>query len=255
MTRNFDIDYLVREVLAELNDYARGREGEAPAEPLETPSLPTAPPARQEPRPPGIQTSGNSNAELILCSRLVTMNEVAGRLAGVRRLVVQPGTIITPAVKDEIRNRNIQVKVAAATTEAKAGPLRLVIIAARSKIDPQPLAAALGCEQIEVELHSSKCVIEATDQLAGEVKKNGTLGLLITPHEAESLCLANRLSGVRAIAGRDAGQVATDATAVGANVLVISPKTIGPYAIRQMLGEFCRSGVRPCPEALKERLT
>ena len=86
------------------------------------------------------------------------------------------------------------------------------------------------------------------------MRKPGTLGLLLTPHEAESLCLANRLPGVRAIAGREAGQVAADATAVGANVLVINPKKIGQFAIRQMLDVFCRGGVRPCPEVLKERL-
>jgi hypothetical protein len=38
----------------ELNDLARFREGEAPAEPSEKPRLSTAPAARQEPRPPEI---------------------------------------------------------------------------------------------------------------------------------------------------------------------------------------------------------
>ena len=103
-------------------------------------------------------------------------------------------------------------------------------------------------------MHSSKCLFDATDRLAGEVKKPNTLGLLLTPYEAEALCLANRLPGVRAIAGRDAGQVAADAAAVGANVLVVNPKKIGPFEIRQMLGEFCRGGVRPCPDVLKQRL-
>ena len=230
-----EIDRIVREVLAELT----------------TASTPAPVPPKSPEPPPTIQSN---NHELVLASRLVTMNEVAGRLAGVRRLVVRPGAVITPAVKEEIGKRNIQVIFSAASKDVPNGPLKLVIIAARTKIDPQPLSAALRNDGIDVELHSSKCLIEATDRLAGEVKKPGTLGLLLTPHEAESLCLANRLPGVRAIAGREAGQVADDATAVGANVLVVNPKKIGPFAIRQMLGEFCRGGVRPCPGVLKGRL-
>lgn len=251
MTPTFDIDRIVREVLAELT----------PTPSL--PSLPASSPEKSEmPLPVPVQapvavapTIQSDNRELILASRLVTMNEVAGRLAGVRRILVRPGTVITPAVKEEIGKRNIQVNFSAAATDVSGGSLKLVIIAARTKIDPQPLVAALQSAGIDVELHSSKCLFAAADQLAGEVKKRDTLGLMLTPHEAEALCLANRLPGVRAISGRAADQVAADATAVGANVLVINPKKIGSFEIRQMLGEFCRGGVRPCPEALRQRLS
>jgi hypothetical protein len=235
-----DIERIVREVLAE----------------MATSSVPA--PKSSAPSPTAVKVAephrSNTN-ELVLASRLVTLGEVSGRLAGIRRLLVSPGTVITPAVIDEVKKRNIQVIFNAAASVASAEPLKLTIIAARTKIDTTPLAAALQSEQIEVELLSSKCLIEATDRLAGEAKKPNTLGLLLTPYEAESLCLANKLSGVRAISGRDANQVAADASAVGANVLVINPKKIGPFEIRQMLNEFCRGGIRPCPDVLKQRLT
>jgi hypothetical protein len=236
-----EIERIVREVLAELTAAS------APA--------PKSPQPPATPTPATVPTKPSNNHELTLASRLVTMNEVSGRLPGVRRLVVRKGTVITPAVKEELSKRNIQVIFGSPAADKSAGSLKLMIIAARTKIDPQPLAAALQNDGVEIELYSSKCVIEATDRLAGEVKKTNTLGLLLTPYEAESLCLANRLSGVRAISGKDANQVAADASAVGANVLVINPKKISPFAIRQMLGEFCRGGVRPCPEVLKQKLT
>jgi hypothetical protein len=86
------------------------------------------------------------------------------------------------------------------------------------------------------------------------VKKSAMLGLILTPYEAETLCLANRKNGVRAVLGREAAQVASDAAAVGANVLVVNPKRTGPYALRQILTAFCRGGVRPCPEVLRKVL-
>jgi hypothetical protein len=167
--------------------------------------------------------------------------------------MVRPGTVITPAVKEELQKRSIQVNFCEAAA-APAGSLRLVMIAARTRIDLQPLAAALQSSGIAVETHSLKCLLAATDQLAGELKQPHTLGALLTPYEAETMCLANRLPGIRAAAGRSAGQVAADAAAVGANVLVVNPKKIGSFEIGQILGEFCRGGVRACPEVLKARL-
>lgn len=239
MTQTAEIERIVREVLAELA-----------SAPLPAPSASLAPPAPPPPSPP----KKNHSQELVLASRLVTTNEISGRLAGVRRLVVRPGTVITPAVKEEIAERNIQVIFDATEKDVSSGTLKIAIVAAQAKIDPEPLAAALKNDGIDIDLYSSKCPIEATDRIAGEVKKPATLGLMLTPYEAESLCLANRLPGVRAIAGRDAAQVAADAAAVGANVLVVNPKKIGPYAIRQMVNEFARGGARHCPDVLKSRL-
>jgi hypothetical protein len=254
MPNTAEIERIVREVLAEMAVApAPCREGEAPVEPIATPLGPAPDAARQAPRPPETLAPRNRQ-ELVLASRLVTLSDVADRLTGVRRLVVRPGTVVTPAVKEELAKRNIRVDVIAAKNDA-AGLLRLVIVATRIKIDPQPFAAALQSEGAEVELIISKCIIEATDRLAAEAALPNTLGLLLTPHDAESLCLANRLPGVRAIAGREASQVAADAAAVGANVLVVNPTKIGGFAIRQILGEFCRGGVRACPATLNERLS
>jgi hypothetical protein len=240
MPNTAEIERIVREVLAEL--------ASAPA------PTPSASPAPSAPPPPS-RPKSNHFQELVLASRLVTMNDISSRLAGVRRLVVRPGTVITPAVKEELAKRNIQAIFEAADKDGFNGTLKLAIIAARTKIDPEPLAAALKGDGIDVELHSSKCLLEATDRMAGEVQKPNTLGLMLTPYEAETLCLANRLPGTRAIAGRDAAQIAADAAAVGANVLIVNPKKIGPYAMRQIVNEFTRGGVRACPDVLKQRLT
>jgi hypothetical protein len=41
---------------------------------------------------------------------------------------------------------------------------------------------------------------------------------------------------------------------VGANVLVVDPTVGTAYEKKQILCDFCRGGIRPCPEALEERL-
>ncbi|HEX5104512.1 MAG TPA: hypothetical protein VFV87_11905, partial [Pirellulaceae bacterium] len=55
------------------------------------------------------QTAAQSAADLRLEERVITMDSIKGKLAGISRLVVGGGSIITPAVKDELRQRNIEL--------------------------------------------------------------------------------------------------------------------------------------------------
>ena len=95
------------------------------------------------------------------------------------------------------------------------------------------------------------CLIVATEQLAAETARSDTLGVLLTPHTAAGLCLANRLRGLRAVTGGDAPAVAAAAAAVGANVLVVDPRAGTFFQLKQMVAEFCRGGVRPCPAVFR----
>jgi hypothetical protein len=217
--RSLDIDRVVREVLAEL--------GLAPV-------------------PPG--------SELVLNCRVVTLSEVDGRLEAVRRLVVPPGAVITPAVRDELRRRNVTLTHTSPTAARAAIPVRLLLAMVGQELDPAPLLGGLANEGIEVDQRRSNCLIAATDQLAGEIAKPHTLGLLLTRHTAAGLCLANRLRGVRAVSGTDAGTVAAAVAAVGANLLVVDPAAVSPFQLKQIVSEFCRGGTRPCPDVLQERL-
>ena len=130
-----------------------------------------------------------------------------------------------------------------------------MVVAARTKLDPKLLANTLQSEGIEVQCHKTDCILAATDQLAGELVKGDALGLLLTPHTAAALCLANRLAGVRAVLGCNANSVEADLSAVGANLLVADPQSVSLFRLARMAGDFYRGGIRPCPEVFRKRLT
>ncbi len=113
---------------------------------------------------------------------------------------------------------------------------------------------ALRREGVAVEQQTIDCLIAATDRLAAEVTKPDTLGVLLTPHWAAALCLANRRPGVRAVVGLDLPAAAAATAAVGANLLVIDPDGGTMFQWKQMLAEFCRGGVRPCPPVFQKQL-
>jgi ribose 5-phosphate isomerase RpiB len=247
-----DIERIVREVLAELG-LASGTD--ASPRSSETPSAPLVPalagPATVAPEPPGpAQTDG----DLLVEAKVVTMAELAGRLDSARRVVVQPLAIVTPAVRDELRRRNVTLTVAVANNGRPTAGIRLVMVVGRTKYDPAALAKTLEQGGVQADLRSSDCLIASTDQLAAEVLKPNTLGALLTRHTAAGLCLANRHPGVRAVLGSDVHSASAAVAAIGANVLVVNPRECTAFQGKQMLADFCRGGIRECPEALKKRI-
>ncbi len=228
-----DIERVVREVLAELN--------RAPATAVKAPAA-------------AAQASTPTCGDLVLSTRLVTMDDIGDRLGGIRRVVVGPQAVVTPAVRDALRQRDITLSRGLPAKNASAKALKFAVVAARTRLDPKLLARSLQSEGIEVQCHKTDCILAATDQLAAELAKGGALGLLLTPHTAAALCLANRLAGVRAVLGCNAGDIEADASAVGANLLIADPHSVSLFKLARMAGDFYRGGIRCCPEVFRKRL-
>lgn len=239
-----DIERIVREVLAELGIAQTSPETSA-TKPAIVEAAPVANTAE----------SAAKNDELVVTSRLVTMSEIAGRLDSVRRVIVSRGAVVTPAVQDELHRRGIALAYTVATKEAaEKKSVRLVMVTAGTKFEPASLVAGLAREGMKIEHVALDCLIASADQLAAELAKPDTVGALLTRHTAAAMCLANRLPGVRAVTGGDAPSVAAAASAVGANLLVADPQAGTFFQLRQMIVEFCRGGVRPCPAVFQARL-
>jgi len=255
---SIDVDKLVREVLAALGVSPESGAKTAPAVAtgdVPAPSSAPAPaPTATAPSPGKSSTSTVSSGELVVFSQVVTMSELEGRLAGVRRLIVPPQAVVTPSVRDELHRKNVALEYDLPVATPGTVGVRLAMEVLGSRFDPAPLVRALGSEGIEVETHRTDCLVAATDRLAGDVAKPNTLGLVVSTYPAIALCLANRHQGVRAVWGIDAGTVDAEVASVGANVLVICPRITSFFAMKQMIGRFCRGGTRECPEALRERL-
>lgn len=231
-----DIERVVREVLAELG-LAPGGGGTAEPKPAASATL----------------SAGSTNGQLVIAARVVTLSEIGDRLAGIKRLVVPSGAVITPSVRDEILRRGISLDFARAEGGSPTA-VRLTMVTVGQSFDPAPLTNMLGSEAVELDLHASDCLFATTDLMAQEVAPGERLGAVLTSQPAIALCLLNRVPKLRAVSGRDAGEVARAAASVGANVLVLRPHGMGLAQLRQMLREFCREGVRECPETLRERL-
>jgi len=236
-----DVEQIVREVIAELQ---RRGQADAPA-----PARATMPGATKSSAP------SNDADELVVCSRVVSLAQIGDWLGHIRRLVVRPDAVVTPAARDALADRNIALVTGPTDGSAATAASRVLLVAARTTYDAGALAETLGSEGIAIETQTSDCLIRVADLLAVRVRDGATLGVVLTPEVAAALCLANRLPGVRAVSAADPGAVTETARAVGANVLVVDPRGKGLFPLKQVLSAFCRQGPWPCPKVLQPRLS
>lgn len=241
----FEIESVVREVLAQL--------AAAPKETKKEGGRGMAEGGRGKAEERKTTPINNQASVVTVAARVVTMREIADRLPTMRRLVVSHEAIVTPAVRDELLRRGIELARADAAKNQPAA-VRLVLMTSGTDFDPTALAATLVREGFGVECSASDCLIAATESLAAELAAANSLGVLLTSHAAAGLCLANRIAGVRAIGGAAAPVVAAAAAAVGANLLAVDPRAGNFYQLKQMISEFARGGVRACPEVFRAKL-
>jgi hypothetical protein len=55
------------------------------------------------------RSSTSADGELVVTDRVISLRAIDGRLVGVKRLVVPRQAVITPAAKDELKQRQIEV--------------------------------------------------------------------------------------------------------------------------------------------------
>jgi hypothetical protein len=247
------IERVVEEVLRRLR--AAAASGATGSLPASMPSGATGSLSASVPRDETAEAAAAApDGELTVHCRTVTLASLDGRLDKVRRLMVPARAVVTPAVRDELRRKNVALVFGLAACNRPVKSLRLVVVAMGTIVDPAPLVAAMAEQEVEAAYETSDCVIAATDRLAAAVREPGTLGLLLTPYTAAALCLANRQRGVRAVQASDATAVVEAVAAVGANVLVVDPAGRSLFQLKQMAAALCRGGVRECPRVFKERL-
>lgn len=187
---------------------------------------------------------------------VVTLDDVVGR-AESGPLLVAPRAVVTPAARDWLRERGIEIVRQQANHAPKSKPpvaVRVVLATSATRFEPADLAANLRRAGHEVEQLARGGLVEVVAELADRVARGGDRGLLATDETHAALCLANRRAGVRAVTAADRTTLDKAVGAVGANLLVIDTSLVRPHLVRTLAIDFCRGGPRECPPALTTAL-
>jgi ribose 5-phosphate isomerase RpiB len=185
--------------------------------------------------------AGEHAGVLAIEDRVVTLNSVDNRLDGLRRLIVQRKAIVTPALRDELNNRGIELD-----RGGSGGTMRRETTVSIIRCHQTNAPVVPGVEDV------TATSLEALVRLASERVTDPTKRVLVLISQtALALCALNRQKVVRAALANniDAGRAAS--RAIAANVLVVDPAHLGRVQIMGLVRAFEGEEVRVIPEGLK----
>jgi hypothetical protein len=220
-----DVEAIVREVVRQL-------QSPSPADAPRGTDRPSVP--REVPR------------TLEITERVVTWVGLKDRLAGIRRLIVPAGAVLTPSVRDELKKRHIAWKMADSSRQAAAKTAALVIAAACGQYDAGTAVQAIAAEASRADPIGCGDLTDMIRQLGARIARGGVPGVLVTTEPALAACLANRYAPLRAVWATGLAAVAEGERSLGANLLVLDPRHSSSSELRTMVRQFLRGSHR-CP--------
>jgi len=228
-----EIERIVRDVMSRL-----ASERPAAAKEAETPK-------------PAAATVG----ELVLETKVVTLEEVQGRLGGIKQLSVQERAIITPAVRDLLRDKKVGLvrRAAGAQVSGSATGRTIVVAAVDAKAAVAGLVRELRSQGCKLEELAQAGLAAAVRELGDEVAKSGAVGLLVCDEPEAALIALNRRSGIRAVGGDDVATIKRSTKAVGANAFVVRGSKVGGLQVKRWLAAAARQATS-VPEKLADLL-
>lgn len=238
-----DLEAIVREVLARLQQLG-GEQAGGPAAGREAGGTPL-------PRP-AASPAGRSD-QLHLEQRTITLGLVQGRLQGIKEVLVPAGAVVTPSVRDELRKRQIPLRVQNPAADAAPQPAGLVLGVAGPTAVAEAALAVVQAESAAAKRIAGDGVLDVVQQVTQIMGDHNQIGLLLTDRPAVALCLANRHRRIRAAWGVNAAAVRQSAGLIGANLLVVDPSQHGLFELRGIIRAFVE-GPHDCPAAYRTAL-
>lgn len=183
--------------------------------------------------------------------RVLTVRDLKGRLAGLKRVAVAPRTIVTPAVIDFLREAGVELvrggSVGAQTPAANAAAL--IVATAGTDFCTDALRAHLSQRGIETIRAARGSLVAATQATIEQVTSRRRPALLVASQPLVAACLANRQRAIRAAVVRTVDETRQALVEIGANVIVIDPSRC-PAAEQQRIARELAMAASNCPAEL-----
>jgi hypothetical protein len=192
-------------------------------------------------------------ATLRWTGRVLSAQDLRGSLNGQRELVLSSRTIVTPSAAEELRANGVHItrEPAAAAPAARTPwgfaqerPQTLV----RSAV--QSLARdGLVLRELAPVRETAPCVwARAVAECVARGECRG--GLVFCEDPGLICCVANKLTGLRAVAVCTGSQAARAARTLGANLVAIEMPGRTFFEVRQIVRTLCAAGEPVCPSGV-----
>ena len=235
-------EWIVAEVLRRLEKLVRTPGGPQPQ--------PTAP--ETQAGSPRSESGGQRNeSDLVIAERVVSLATIGERLAGKKRLLVQPKAVVTPAVRDELRKRGVRLE---RTTETERSPTcssKLMVTIGCSS----PAAERLAAQARQSGCDTNQCsdAQAATKKIGQHLREDGATAVWLSNTPLLAQTLANRDGSIRACVAHNVTEVQSAITAIGTNLVVVDPDRVTEFQWKQIVAELRRNANVDGPSVLKPK--
>jgi len=179
----------------------------------------------------------HQTGDLLVSDQVVAISSVEGQLSGITRLIVLPNAVLTPSVRDKLRNNNVELVRQTTHNQVNIRTVQRKLLVANLGTSDQLLALdGLPCDVRTIHAGSLAETIRTMNPLLTD----DTLGVVFTDQPEAAVCLANRDVNVNAFVGHDHANVRRAMTTVGANVIVL-PSTSNAFPSTNLLRIFVAS--------------
>jgi hypothetical protein len=190
---------------------------------------------------------------------VLSADDLRRHLAGQRELLVLPRAIITPLAADELRARGIRVRRQEPKPEQAetGGTSRWGYALERpdAAVDAAVQALTRDGTTIDPLAPPAASLWEWAGAVTAAVAQGRWLGGVVFCGDPGLVCcIANKVSGMRAVAVATPQAAARACKVLGANLLAVEVPGRTFFELRQILRTVCGNGPACCPEGLAKAL-
>jgi hypothetical protein len=159
-----------------------------------------------------------SAGTLTLSERVISTETLGGKLANVSQVRLQPKAVLTPAARDELRDKGIEVTFdhAVATTSRRTN----LILGTTNESNAPQLVERLARIGIQAQLKHDTCARRLVANLTTRFSTTARL-IAFVDQPYTATCVANRNQNVRAAVVRDEAELKMVTKEINPNVIVI----------------------------------
>jgi hypothetical protein len=176
---------------------------------------------------------------LCLSSRIVSMDDIQSRLEGTHTLQIQKKTLLTPAVRDELRSRNIKLvradlDLSASTVAGQSCSVDFLIVADKKKFSvAAAVASKLSPRFVDAEFEPRE-VVKHLLKVRSTADHNRMIWCASQPYAAQAAC-AEYATQLRAVALLQAADLRQAVHEVSPALLILDDQRWSGFQVAQLI--------------------
>ncbi len=208
-------------------------------------------PRKDAPRQKVVSAAG----QVEIVERVVSVEQLGGRLDNITQMFVRADAIITPAAQDLLNEKGIRVTRGGPSRDSTPGAACIALAVLDTDYDTTKLMQTLEKAKIAARRLTTTDLVAAIDAMTGRTIPSESRGIILTRETEVALCLANRRNCMRAALAANASDVARAIESIGANLLVVDPAGCSLHELLRIVKRFVSGERGNVPVALRASST